>query len=192
MKKIYIIRHGESEFNEINKGQYTLFCGQSDCALSKNGIKQAEELKYINTLFDFAYISDSIRTKKTFEHSTLKSKEIIFTKDLRERSLGEFEGKNVKTFFEDDKHKKYWLSGEKGDFKHSFVNRAPLGENYKDVCDRVEKVIKMIDQTPDNSKILIISHYIAIRCLLFKMGKIEKKYIFNYKVTNCDPIIIQY
>lgn len=56
MKKIVLIRHGQSEYNLKN-----LFTGWYDCPLSENGFKEAKKagklLKEAGFLFDAAYTS---------------------------------------------------------------------------------------------------------------------------------------
>lgn len=193
MKKICLIRHGESELNLINKKKYTLFSGQVDCSLSCYGVDQAVRLKkVVKEEFDLAYISDSKRTVQTFVYSGIKAKKCEFREELRERSLGSLENLEVELFLKEEKYKDFWPTGDKSDFKHSFINHAPNGENYQDVCERVNKIIKEIDSLDDSAKILIIAHQTTIRCLLYMMNRIDKSNIFTYRIENCKPIEIKY
>src|SRR3990172_8408752 len=87
---IYIVRHGETEWNIKGVMQ-----GHSDSPLTKTGEKQAhqiaEELKEIH--FDEIFSSDALRAKRTAEIIALERKMAVQAKTaLRERNYGEFEG----------------------------------------------------------------------------------------------------
>src|SRR5258706_4066259 len=87
---LYIVRHGESEWNIKH-----LIQGQKDIVLSKNGKLQAQilagELKKIS--FEFIFSSDLLRAKRTAEIVALEHKLAVQTaKVLRERSFGKLEG----------------------------------------------------------------------------------------------------
>jgi 2,3-bisphosphoglycerate-dependent phosphoglycerate mutase len=90
---IYIVRHGETEWNERHIVQ-----GQSDIPLNKKGIIQSEELgkKLKNISFAAVFSSDLIRAKRTAEIIILEKKlAVVTTKALRERLFGRFEGKHL-------------------------------------------------------------------------------------------------
>ena len=93
--KLIIARHGETIEN-----QKEIIQGQRLGTLSENGIEQAKKLalRLKSEKIDYIYSSDLARAKDT-------TKEIIkfhqnvpieYVKELRERNLGEFEGKTKK------------------------------------------------------------------------------------------------
>ncbi|MDP5274221.1 histidine phosphatase family protein [Chengkuizengella axinellae] len=93
---IYLIRHGQTEANLLNKEKYTMFTGQYESPLTIEGEEQALKLSRSikNMKFDKVYSSDLSRAVRTAE--------IVFPKNninqtplLRERSLGFFEGKRI-------------------------------------------------------------------------------------------------
>lgn len=94
--EIYLVRHGESQSNYDNKHGYLYFCGQLDVPLTERGIKSAKELSvyFKNKYIDNVYVSDLKRTRQTYEKLFPYDIPTIYTKTLRERSLGVFEGKN--------------------------------------------------------------------------------------------------
>ena len=90
---LYIIRHGETEWN-VKK----LCQGQTDIPLNNKGEIQAgnlsKELSHIK--FNAVYSSDLIRAKRTAEIVVLEKKlAVITTKALKERLFGRFEGKHL-------------------------------------------------------------------------------------------------
>lgn len=87
--EIYLVRHGESQSNYDNKHGYLYFCGQLDVPWRK-GIKSAKELSvyFKNKYIDNVYVSDLKRTRQTYEELFPYDIPTIYTKTLRERSLG--------------------------------------------------------------------------------------------------------
>ena len=98
--EIYLVRHGESQSNYDNKHGYLYFCGQLDIPLTERGIKSARELSayFKNKYIDTVYVSDLKRTRQTYDELFPYDLPTIYTKTLRERSLGVFEGKIKKKF----------------------------------------------------------------------------------------------
>ncbi|HFI0035605.1 TPA: histidine phosphatase family protein [Streptococcus suis] len=185
MVEIYLIRHAESI---INGQKERVFCGQYDCLLTQKGVKQAKVLSLINIDFDVAYISDLTRAKETFYLSGLFASKVYYLKCLRERSLGDFEGKKVNIIFSDINYKEYWPEGEFRDFRFSFDQAAPNGESYSDVCSRLEPIVNKLKNFKNNEKILIISHYHTIRCLLYLLDLVDINSIFDKEIDNCEVI----
>ncbi|MBR9681066.1 MAG: histidine phosphatase family protein [Candidatus Altiarchaeota archaeon] len=90
--KLILVRHGETIGN-LNK----IYQGQSDTALTENGLLQAKKLglRFKDTKFDVVYSSDLTRAKNTAReilkhHSHLT---LNLDKRLRERYFGSMEGK---------------------------------------------------------------------------------------------------
>lgn len=86
---LYLIRHGETEWNKIGR-----FQGSSDIALSDKGIKQAQQAaKVLKGKLDYIYTSPLSRAKQTAEiiaeanHITVQ-----IENDIREINFGVWEG----------------------------------------------------------------------------------------------------
>ena len=99
MTRIFLIRHGETEWNALGKLQ-----GTSNVQLSTVGIHQARLLAAhapFNTA-DAIYSSDLIRARSTAEilaqHFNLKVRIML---ELRETNFGDWEGNSVKELAED-------------------------------------------------------------------------------------------
>lgn len=93
--KLIITRHGETEENVNN-----IIQGHLPGKLNKNGIEQAKKLaiKLKNEKIDIIYSSDLARCADTTKHIIKYHKDIpvIYTRDLREVYLGEWQGKTKK------------------------------------------------------------------------------------------------
>ena len=84
-----LVRH--SEVIEKYQGCYN---GHIEIPLSKKGLQDAQELgkKLKNMHFDAIYCSDLLRAKQTLQAFHLEKQNIIYTKELREKSWGKHEG----------------------------------------------------------------------------------------------------
>lgn len=128
--RVYLVRHGETQANRDG-----IIQGQQDTQLNALGEEQArivgEVLK--EEEFGFAFSSDLMRARKTAEaivahHSNV---ELVLHKELRERGMGDMEGKEGRT-----KGAKLALAHDKtveaaGEFSHRIVgwwNRVILGQ----------------------------------------------------------------
>ena len=100
--KIYLIRHGETEWNHLRKMQ-----GQMDIPLNEYGIelaeKTAEGMKDIK--FDRIFASPLVRAKKTAEIIAANSCVEVETDDrLKEINFGEGEGSDINEVKADSSH----------------------------------------------------------------------------------------
>ncbi len=88
--KIYLIRHGETDWNKERR-----FQGQKNIALSDFGRKQAEQLAshLQSKKFDAIYASDLSRARETARIIAAKHRlPVNCSSDFRERYCGEWEG----------------------------------------------------------------------------------------------------
>ena len=112
--KIYLVRHGETDWNKLKKWQ-----GHTDIELNGTGLEQVSHLA--KTIGDYSnisiiYASPLIRAYKTAEvlNEVLK-KEIIIRDDLKEIGLGAWEGMSYETVVADyPRDYKLWQTGDDG------------------------------------------------------------------------------
>lgn len=159
---IYLIRHGETDYNKARRLQ-----GVTDIPLNACGIelaeKTAEGLKEVN--FDRIYSSPLIRARKTAEIIRGdRELEIISTNGLREISFGDYEGL---TILEEN----YNIPDP--DFCDFFnaperYHTPPNGESIEHLKKRTTAFVREIMQAPENQDltILMASHGAAIRGML--------------------------
>ena len=79
MKKVTLIRHGQSKFNA---GQYKNDSELRDCALTNLGMEQAKGLNY---KFDTVVISTLRRARQTYDNSNIKSNNVLYSNLVREQ-----------------------------------------------------------------------------------------------------------
>lgn len=102
MSHIYVVRHGETDWNVENR-----YLGSSDIPLNDNGVKQAQILRdeLADTAIYDIYTSPQSRAALTAEIiNEAHNLEVKFDDKLREREMGIFEGltrKEVKEKYPD-------------------------------------------------------------------------------------------
>lgn len=189
--KIVIVRHGESEFNKlIDVEGVQMFCGAKDIGLTEKGKNQAKNLEKSEILknADKVFASDLSRAIDTAKFA-IPNKEILIDKRIRERSLGYFEGKYV-----DEMAKEYPELFKKEDnmkFRRDFIVKAPGGENYTDICNRLESFFKEKIDFDKNETYALFSHMHCIRCMLYLLLNLNKEDVIKISVPNCDPIVLE-
>jgi 2,3-bisphosphoglycerate-dependent phosphoglycerate mutase len=159
MTKIYLFRHGQSEFN-LKK----IFTGWKDSKLTELGIEQAKLLGGLlkNKQIDIAYRSRLSRSEDTLKE-VLKfhpeCKTIIVDDRIIERSYGELAGQNHQEIINK-------LGQEQFDKWHRGWNdRPPKGESFADVEIRVQKFIDDLrkEYSGKDLEIAISAHGNSIR-----------------------------
>ena len=173
--KVFLIRHGSTEYNE--KG---LMQGDLDIPLSNLGIKQAQKVKeQINKKnIDLIIVSPIKRAFQTAEIVNQDKKLKIIKDDrLKERCLGKLTGKSYDKNYD---RNLYW----------------DLEKNYSDE-NEVEKVLDLINRTKEflndikkkykNKTILIVAHDANIKAIF----KIQNKDLELKRIKNCELMEIE-
>lgn len=126
MKKIILIRHGQTEW--ALKGKHT---GKTDIPLTEEGQKQAKDLAQLLKRYPFskAFVSPLQRAKKTFElceTSTCPT----FDPDLKEWDYGQYEGMTTPEIRE--------INPGWSIFSHG----APGGESIQQIEERADRMLE--------------------------------------------------
>ena len=158
MLRIFLIRHGETEWNRQNRLQ-----GKSDVHLSPEGIHQAmtlaEHLPFKHA--DAIYSSDLSRAFETAkiiaEKFNLKVKTMP---ELRETDFGDWEGRFISELFEESPKSfgKFFTDPERC--------HPPHGETFLEAQARVMIGIREIIANHDDQNIVVVSHGAIIRLII--------------------------
>ena len=148
--KIYLTRHGETEWNLEGRLQ-----GSLDAKLTKKGIDEAtmlgESLKEVE--FDMIFSSPLSRALDTANIvKGNKEIEIIAHENLKEISFGDWEGMLHKEIEEShaERYNNFWMK------PHLY---EPLnGETYDEFTDRIQQVINEIVEHKDKKNVLVVAH----------------------------------
>lgn len=152
--KIYIARHGQTDWNIQHKAQ-----GRTDIPLNETGINQAEALRdsIKGIKFTAVYASPLKRAAKTAEIATDGKYNINYDDRLMERSFGDFEGKEINGWAEATGY-------DIGDLKLN-TNIGNI-EPVRDVLARTKDFLDSIKaEYGDHDVILVVTHGQAARGL---------------------------
>ena len=171
--KIYLTRHGQTEWNVAGKLQ-----GWGNSDLTEKGIEYAKKLSHRLKDVDFDYIYSSPQ-QRALETAKLirgnKDTEIKILKDLREIGFGSWEGMEIKRIKE--------LYSDEFD---TYLNRPHLykptdGEGFDEVYRRVKNVLdRILSAEADN--ILIVSHGVTIKILTSIIKEIPLEELYKIPV----------
>jgi probable phosphoglycerate mutase len=171
-KVIFLIRHGNTEFNEKK-----LFRGHFDVPLDSVGIKQAEKtgkfLKDIN--FDIIYsspLSRAYRTAEIIKKYQKSSIEIIKEDGFTDLNFGEWEGKGY------DEAKLLYPEIFDNWIKEPFKASIPSGETLYNAQNRSWETLKEIVAKNTGSFLVIVTHRVINKLLILKMLDIGESGIY--------------
>lgn len=158
MTKIFLIRHGETEWNKTARLQ-----GNSDIKLAEEGIRQAQLLAKNVSFSEVAavYSSDLIRAVNTAKILADRvNLPVIEKPGLREANFGDWEGKYINALVEEFPD----------DFGKFFINpdnaKPPGGETFLECQARVMNALDEIVADHENQNIIVVSHGAAIRLII--------------------------
>jgi phosphoserine phosphatase len=179
MKKIFIIRHGESIANALGKHQ-----GQRiDTSLSEKGIEQAKKIarRLKEEKIDIIYSSDLKRAKETAEEiNRFHKKELRLDKRLREYDLGDFtDTKNAWTEFNDYRE----IEAKKQGIEKYKVS-PPNGESDLDHIERVKEFLEELIQTKWKN-LAIVAHGVTNKIFFGLINHCSKSEMYKLKQNNC-------
>jgi probable phosphoglycerate mutase len=107
---------------------------------------------------------------------------------LNERSLGLFDGCRAPDVYA--QHPEYRDDPALNQFDNHFTQKAPGGENLREVTERAWPVIEELDRSYAGD-ILIVSHHTAIRCVLGRALGLPDETVRRIRVPHTVPIIVE-
>lgn len=191
MKKqttIYVVRHGQAEFNVERRigGTFELN------PLTPEGRKQAEELdkKLENIKIDKIYSSDLSRARETAEIIALKrGLSVEINKLLRERSWGSLQGKTfeeAKRMYPEAFEKETKIKGQEA-FKFKYVKDM---ESLEEAVSRFKRFLKLVSAEQEGKTILVVSHFDIIVGYLFYLGYGSYQELMNATFSHAGYYIL--
>ena len=187
MKKFYIVRHGETEYNRIGMVQGSGI----DAPLNPTGEQQSESFyqAFKHIKFDKIYVSNLIRTEQSVRKFIDSDIPYEALADLREISWGVQEGVafTPETSTAYQQTTKRWASGD-------LDARIEEGETPAEVALRQQRAFEYILEKPDAEEqtILICIHGRAIRILLCWMLNHPLSMMDNFPHKNLGLYIVNH
>lgn len=185
--KLYILRHGETEWNKKGRVQ-----GHLDSPLTEDGIKQAVKISQVLKEIPFSaiYSSDLPRAFKT-AHIVKGERDfvIIPSKHLRECFYGPFQGFSY-TAFKAATEKSRKIRGgllEEEQWRYSLNG---VVENDHDLVSRFMAELHRIAKNHKGEKVLVVTHGRCMRTMLMKLKVAPYGSLPAGTVKNCGYIVV--
>lgn len=177
MNTIYLVRHGQTEWNSIGRYQ-----GNTDIPLSEVGIAQARACAEAMTdiHIDRIICSDLSRAKVTAE-AILGNRDIPFTVDarLREINFGHWEGLTY------DEIQARWPEAVHTMYCSPEKVKISGGESFFEVQHRAWSALEdEMEKAADGETILVVAHGGTNRTLICKMLNLSLHYAWNLSQGN--------
>ena len=184
MAKLYLIRHGETDYNNALR-----FQGQTDIPLNQKGIQQAEKVAGFlkDVPLQAIYTSSLKRARTTAEIiGRAKGLEPQATDALREMSFGIWENMNSKDI--QKKYAKEW----KDFFASPAKTKIPEGESMSEVQQRAyPEVQRILDRYPEGD-VAFVAHGGIIRVLICTMLGLDLNRSWHLHVGNASITCFYY
>jgi len=182
MAKMYLIRHGQTEWNLLGRYQ-----GWSDVSLSDIGRQQAE---YLATNFPAeklaaVYSSDLNRAAETARAVAEKlGCPLQLEKAFRELDFGKWEGLTYNEIAKD------WPEEVNNLFVNPEKLQTPEGESFQDVEKRAIKRIKELCEKHKDESFAVVAHGAINRTILCSMMHIPLHYLWSIRQDNTAVSVV--
>ena len=184
MMKLLLIRHGQTDWNLLGKYQ-----GQTDIALSGEGIRQADLLAQnfpVDTL-DIIYTSDLQRAFMTAERLAEKfSAPLYADKALRELNFGAWEGLTYQEIAE------RWPQEVKNLFGAPEKLQIPEGETFLMLQRRAMNKIHEIRAENEGKNVAVVAHGAISKAILTALLHIPLHYVWMLRQDNTAVNILRF
>ena len=184
MLQVYLVRHGETQWNAERRIQ-----GQSDSPLTAKGEQQAMQVATRAKELGITHIisSDLGRTRRTAEIiAQACGCDILLDPRLRELNMGVLETRNIDS-----------LTQEEENWRRQLVNgtkdgRIPQGESMLELSERMHSALASCLELPQGSRPLLVSHGIALGCLVSTILGLPAWAERRLRLRNCSISRVDY
>ncbi|HAH35004.1 MAG TPA: histidine phosphatase family protein [Algoriphagus sp.] len=175
-KKIYLVRHGQTDFNLRGVVQGSGI----DAPINDTGRAQAKAFfeAYQNIAFDQVYHTALIRTRQSIESFISKGIPTTALPELNEISWGDYEGTPM-TPEEGEYYKHMLHQWQMGNLDYGIAG----GESPNVVAERMRKGIQKILEGPGET-ILVCMHGRAMRIFLSLIFNYDLRYMDQFEHSN--------
>jgi len=183
LTRLYLIRHGQSEWNILSKVQ-----GQKDARLTDLGREQAKKIgkRLIDEDIDIIYSSDLSRALETAEIiSSIINKPVIESREIREINFGLWEGLTLEEI--QDKYAEEYLIWMKSPDKLTLEGAETLESLKNRVMPFVDKIIT----ENKNKNIAIVSHSASLKIIILNLLGIGNGFYKNISLRNVSLSIVE-
>ncbi|WP_431223808.1 2,3-diphosphoglycerate-dependent phosphoglycerate mutase GpmB [Serratia sp. L9] len=178
MLQVYLVRHGETEWNAARRIQ-----GQSDSPLTAKGEHQAHLVgkRVCREGITHVITSDLGRTRRTAQIiADACGCDVVMDARLRELHMGVLEERLIDSLTpQEEQWRKQMVDG-------TAEGRIPQGESMMELGERMRAALESCLQLPLGSKPLIVSHGIALGCLISTVLGLPAYAERRLRLRNCS------
>jgi broad specificity phosphatase PhoE len=182
MASIYLVRHGETEWNRLGRAQ-----GRTDIPINDEGRRQAALLgqRLADTPFAAAYASDSVRASETAT-IILQGRPVPLhaTPELREVSLGRWEGLTYQEAEARDPED--WARYMSGDVDFA----PPGGESARDVLARVDAFLESLKGRHDGEDFLLVGHGRSLTATAVRLLQLPAEALWLFHMSHVSLSVV--
>lgn len=180
MGKLYIVRHGEIDFNIEER-----YAGSVDVELNEKGLQQAHDIaNEVNKLnVDLIITSPLKRCMQTAEIVRgVINAPIVVANEFRERAVGVFEG--LTRAEAQSRYPELWARN----ITRIYNDAPPGGETIKAVESRVYAGLQKVQAEYEDKNILIVTHAFVGKMIHKFFYEMTDEQFFEYKLDNARVI----
>jgi broad specificity phosphatase PhoE len=176
-KKILLVRHGQTDWNDIQK-----FQGTTDIPLNEAGLAQAEAVarRVAGWPVDVVYVSPLTRARQTADLiAAAHGQSPVVMEELKEVNFGSWEGLHYKTLTEQkDKALLKWIADP-------FFCIPEGGEDWTSIKRRAERVVQRVLDSQHRHTV-IVSHGGIMKALLVAFLDFDPHTVWKINALNCS------
>lgn len=184
MLQVYLVRHGETQWNAERRIQ-----GQSDSPLTEKGVQQAWQVAERARTLGITHVitSDLGRTQQTARIiADACGCDVMLEPRLRELDMGVLEKRHIDTLTETEEGWRRTLVNGTED------GRIPEGESMQELSVRMHATLAECLKLPAGSRPLLVSHGIALGCLVSTILGLPAYAERRLRLRNCSISRIDY
>ena len=204
MKRIILVRHGQSEANIRLVGGNTQETYVNECEVGLTKLGKMQALTIANTLvekfgkFDAdkteIWQSPFVRARQTAEiiNSVLELRKVYEDPRISEQDFGDFDYQFMGEWKDINPHS-YFVNQKRYNSRHArFFARLDGGENLADVYNRVSLFDMSRCQNNPNTQILVTHGcFIKAAIMYFTGAPVEFVYDFGDDIPNCSAYVLE-
>ena len=185
---LVLVRHGESEWNRLNR-----FTGWKDVGLTEEGMAEAHRagamLKETGQRFDCAFTSTLKRAHNTLdiilEELGQGRLPTVKAAALNERDYGELVG------IDKDEARKRWGAEQVHLWQRSYDIAPPGGESLKDTALRVVPFYEkwIVPELQKGKSVILVAHGNSLRSLIMELDQLEPDEVMQVEIGTASPLI---
>ena len=185
---LVLIRHGESEWNRLNR-----FTGWKDVGLTEEGAAEAHRagamIKQAGYRFGAAFTSTLKRAHNTLEIilDELGQGKLPTVKAaaLNERDYGELVGINK------EEARKRWGAEQVHLWQRSYDIAPPGGESLKDTAFRVVPFFEkwVVPELQKGKSVIVVAHGNSLRSLIMELDRLSPDEVMQVELPTASPLV---